>query len=631
MGDETQPNGRRRGATRKCKTTTKAGCRTCKLRKVKCDEGRPACRRCVTSNRVCDGYGVWGGGGLFTDGLRQNDYIGQLRINSRLWIPVSGDALSTSLIQAQEEEQCFEWFKCRTLRKIPGPFALDFWTNVVFPASLQEPAVLHALLTLSAVHKREVVALHATGPAAAIMPRYASSRDSRLTVSPSTLDQVVLQSYIKAIHHLQPHLSIENRASVRIAIISCIIFVTLEFLRGHYETALIHLKNGLQVIRDLQGSVSSSSGAGATHEGILLLKPPRDPTDVSLHDTLSRICGIVELFKQTYEHPCLIVTNTLLWSEPCIQEFGSLNEAWRVLERLVNKVIHLTDQHRRHRLASATAPALSELQEQQREIRAGLAHWLKLFDAARPRLEKQQHGAIICYLMRPHHVMATIMADTCLRGDDESVFDANSERFTAIIRLSAALSRDRTGDRQFRLPGRRIDMSRSMADLGWLPALYYTALRCRDHRIRLQAIRLLEQSPHRECIWDSRICACVALVVVEIEEGREMMSPAAAAASAAADDTKEEYNGEHDENVCPDLDAVLSPDADAGDGVASGLMYPVVEDDAAETVPPLQRVHDVKVVLPEGPTSGVSLLYRQRHLSPEWKEIPVPIRYHWSG
>lgn len=34
-----------------------------RIRKVKCDEGRPACERCVTTGRVCDGYGIWGGGG----------------------------------------------------------------------------------------------------------------------------------------------------------------------------------------------------------------------------------------------------------------------------------------------------------------------------------------------------------------------------------------------------------------------------------------------------------------------------------------------------------------------------------------------------------------------------------------
>jgi hypothetical protein len=32
------------------------GCRTCKMRRIKCDEAQPICRKCTTSNRICLGY-----------------------------------------------------------------------------------------------------------------------------------------------------------------------------------------------------------------------------------------------------------------------------------------------------------------------------------------------------------------------------------------------------------------------------------------------------------------------------------------------------------------------------------------------------------------------------------------------
>lgn len=32
------------------------GCLRCKQRRVRCDEGRPSCRRCVNRNEVCEGY-----------------------------------------------------------------------------------------------------------------------------------------------------------------------------------------------------------------------------------------------------------------------------------------------------------------------------------------------------------------------------------------------------------------------------------------------------------------------------------------------------------------------------------------------------------------------------------------------
>jgi hypothetical protein len=61
-------------------------------------------------------------------------------------------------------------------------------------------------------------------------------------------------------------------------------------------------------------------------------------------------------------------------------------------------------------------------------------------------------------------------------------------------------------------------MSRSIVDLGWIPPLFFTAIKCRVHRIRLHAIRLLESTSHREGIWDGKILARVGRKVMELEE-----------------------------------------------------------------------------------------------------------------
>ncbi|EXJ86698.1 hypothetical protein A1O3_03651 [Capronia epimyces CBS 606.96] len=47
---------RPRGETKRSKTFT--GCRTCRLRSVKCGEEKPACRRCRNSGLTCAGYGI---------------------------------------------------------------------------------------------------------------------------------------------------------------------------------------------------------------------------------------------------------------------------------------------------------------------------------------------------------------------------------------------------------------------------------------------------------------------------------------------------------------------------------------------------------------------------------------------
>ncbi|KAL2807765.1 hypothetical protein BJX63DRAFT_60948 [Aspergillus granulosus] len=42
--------------SRATKLKVRTGCITCKIRRVKCDEGKPSCSRCVSTGRKCDGY-----------------------------------------------------------------------------------------------------------------------------------------------------------------------------------------------------------------------------------------------------------------------------------------------------------------------------------------------------------------------------------------------------------------------------------------------------------------------------------------------------------------------------------------------------------------------------------------------
>lgn len=68
------------------------------------------------------------------------------------------------------------------------------------------------------------------------------------------------------------------------------------------------------------------------------------------------------------------------------------------------------------------------------------------------------------------------------------------------------------------MPWRTLDMLRTIIDTGWIPPFFYAAPKCRIVRVRLQAMRLLESTFHREGIWESRIAARVARNVTMAEE-----------------------------------------------------------------------------------------------------------------
>lgn len=132
-----------------------------------------------------------------------------------------------------EEQGYFEWFRRRSVLKLPGIFGACFWDTLVLQASADEPVVLHAVLALGAVHKKQVLHVH--------RPRV--NRDMH-----DEQEEFVLRQYSKAINWLQPHFLARNKESLRIALITCLVFVSLEFLRGHCRTGNIHLQSGLQLV-----------------------------------------------------------------------------------------------------------------------------------------------------------------------------------------------------------------------------------------------------------------------------------------------------------------------------------------------------------------------------------------------
>lgn len=403
-------------------------------------------------------------------------------------------SLSVLPSRTAEESGYLDWFRHRTTTKLPGSFNSGFWTTLLLQASPDEPAVLHAVLALSSVHKTGVM-----------------KPDSILAGQ----EQFTLQHYVKAISHLQPHFSTTDRASSRVALITCGVFVCLELLRGHFSTAHLHLQNGLKILEEMH---MLSRGDGETRH----LKPCHGSTDDWIVETFSRLHLQVELFRYSYQHPCLVLQAAR--PEPPAARIHSVNEAWQHLERLLNQVFHVTHQARQQAESERGSCQQSclALLRRQHLIRAELAGWPRMYEAFRKGV--QSHDCYeeerVHHLLCAYHTMATIMADTCLLPGCESTFDSHTDRFVLLIRQLADIRLAVSPTDHHVLPGRVMDMDMawSVIDMGWVAPLYYAAVKCRVHRIRLQAVRLLETTSHREGFWDATTAACAARKVMEVEE-----------------------------------------------------------------------------------------------------------------
>ncbi|CAG8129848.1 unnamed protein product [Penicillium salamii] len=572
------------------KRKTKTGCKTCKKRRVKCDEGRPACRKCVSSSRVCDGYGIWGGGGT-PYGPPQSH-----RALSVYCTPVPAGSLG------DEEQVCFDWLIKRTAKKFAGLFKSDFWETLIFQASAQEPAVRHAVIALASAH------------------RFEQRWDPRSAVS-RTLnnERFTLQQYNKAIRHLRANTS-QTGHSLRVVLITCMLFVTLEYLRGQYQTGSAHLRYGMRLLADISTSTPHSTMTPK------ILRPEKDFAYNALVDTYARVGIQSSMFGHISSDVCF-TTQDPQATTPYI--FSSLLEARRSLDNHLNAIHCL----KRHFYDTRSPNNHQEMAALQTRIQEDLELWRKAYTATITRLEshkttgRDKSGYI---LLRIYHEMAKIMASTCLVPSEEleMSFDCYTENFITIMSnflnmwkswtmpnlqqaglsaltqspgLQNILEKHSNTDSIIESSLDILENS-SINDIlqtpdcggngftvetGYIPPLYYTALKCRIPRVRRQAIRVLRAAPHREGVWNGPLLGDVLEEIIGLEGGMY------------------------------DLDVPLG-------------FLPRPEDLVLPRVPGEMRISDVKVILPHDVGGDVCVGYRKR-VGGEWVECRRRVVQSVSG
>ncbi|KAI1140149.1 hypothetical protein F5Y05DRAFT_377357 [Hypoxylon sp. FL0543] len=474
------------------KAKVKSGCRTCKTRRVKCDEGWPVCFRCLSTGRVCEGYGIWGGGdshcGRRPAGPAGPDSSKCLKVFYAPTLIKSGN---------KEESRQLEWFTYRTAFKLPGVFRFPFWDMLVFQAASSEPAVLHAVLTLSSAHRWESLSAQAS-----------TTKDA-----PDEQEQFTLQHYSKAITHLHPHFSARNNASIRVALITCLIFVMAEFLRGHYKSGITHLQNGLKLLNEYRAR------SRAIDSYSLFLEPCCNSVDAWIIQAFIRLDVQAKFLGYGSQYLNIVLEDCMLETPAPELTFQSINQARQLLDRLFSQIFYLNHESRRL-LQRQDQVHPGNFLTRQRCIKDRLVAWYQTFKASKGGLvTKEATPTTVAYtILRIYYLVAEIMADTCLWPPDELRYDAHTQTFATImeqLKYLRYLAGSPTLSKVMHFP----DMSGSVADLGALPGLYYVAIKCRAHWIRHDALEFFDTVVHKEGIWNGPLTACIAREVVKIEEG----------------------------------------------------------------------------------------------------------------
>jgi hypothetical protein len=522
-----------------------------RARKVKCDERFPACNRCVSTGRVCDGYGIWGGGGNSYGERYAKSNSPTEECSSALSVPLVHQISARPGLANASERAYLDWFTGQTATRLPGVFGSGFWDTLVLQASVTEPAVLHAVLALSCAHRSTSIAGIQT-----------ASLESN---APDKHEQFCLRQYSSAISRLRPHFMSTSKASLRVALIACIVFTSLEFVRGHYQTAHTHLRNGLQLLGQLK---VVSPGAQGTEPPSLSKND--QSVDGWLAEQFARLILQATLFGQRQHTPRITKAERSL-VQPVL--FVSTSHARKCLDQIIGEASSLAERYDLERADSLSRLPSPEILEHQSAVQYSLAAWFKAYEASSsPSGITRDIAAVMGFkILHSYYLVARIMLATCLRLDGEMAYDYHTQDFRAILLNSWQLGEIVFND----APGTKFAHDPSIppivADMGWITPLYFTAIKCRVREVRSEAIRFLSHGDCKEGIWDAALASQVGSQVMKIEE----------------------------EGLIEDSN--------------SGAVVKAKADSEEPQLPPeSQRVFDVEVILPEGSSAGLGVVCKRR-------------------
>jgi hypothetical protein len=95
-----------------------------RVRRLKCDLTKPACMRCTSTGRPCDGYG-----------------------------PLAIASLPFDIPGTEQERRSYHYFRLQTSAAILGSQDAAFWTASLLQLSWKQPAIKHALIAMASLHE----------------------------------------------------------------------------------------------------------------------------------------------------------------------------------------------------------------------------------------------------------------------------------------------------------------------------------------------------------------------------------------------------------------------------------------------------------------------------------------------
>ncbi|KAH9214337.1 hypothetical protein DL95DRAFT_389555 [Leptodontidium sp. 2 PMI_412] len=422
-----------------CGTPSRLGCLTCKIRRVKCGEEKPFCKRCTSTGRKCDGYAT------------QND--------SKDSVQKPAPSRPLNPTEDPMEQRLLYFFSTYTAPSLSGFFSTDFWERRVVENSHGEPSIRHAVIAIAAMHQEF------------IERRRQDGMDDT-----SSLQTFAFRQYTKAISSLH-HLMTTRMPPLDLTLTSCILFASIDCLLGNHASAIIHLKAGLRILADIKSH--KTQRVAQAEEWEREFAPPLLALGVQT---------------ATFINPSLQKERTSLWAAlkragnlPIPTTFYSLDTARHAIDTISATVMA-------DRTSIEIKPSLLEHKPpdplvQGRLHSAALDAWTQAMDkftatfaTGESPTSKTRCGAS---LLKVHSLVVSIVI-----GKPEEA-EAKFDHLITLCDLLESARMNSSGELTF------------STDQRVIAPLFFTALRAPNPSTKRRAIELLSRAPAREGMWDA--------------------------------------------------------------------------------------------------------------------------------
>ncbi|KAK3669626.1 hypothetical protein LTR78_010501 [Recurvomyces mirabilis] len=428
------------------------GCIPCLVKGIPCDPRNPACKRAMSDD--------WN--------LNYQDEDHESSSSTPESLALGAYRPDLTWRRNWRERHSLNFFVSFTAPQMAGFFDSTFWQKMVIQTSYHQPAILHAITAIGALHE-------------AIIQRAFADEKRKSQAMEFALNQC--NRAIASLTNAQAR-SGGQAPNSRIALTTCVLFTCFEAMQGRCDSAVSHALQGRRLLQ-AAGHGSLASTATSVDDDIEQMRPLVERLEVQATALLDKA-----------KRP---ETDSDYTTLPQVDLIFSLDHAHNALHHALNSIM---------RFMQSFQPTGSseELAQSKAKKYLRYAPWFQQWESAFTAFLADNRDFMVnmdfkrAMVLKANHLVGTMLASV-----DQSAgpvaYDPYETEFRAIVDLSREVLATFSCPPLPTLSGGAAGAPYLSFSLWVTDPLWMAISRCRNPSIRQAAFTLLSQNPRQEGIW----------------------------------------------------------------------------------------------------------------------------------